>query len=128
MTCDSVHESGRLGKREPATAGDALLTPEFNGGTFNRVKITSDPTKRQAALDKRGLNFADAAIVFAGPTITVQDTRRDYGEARFQTVGFLADRMVMVVWTPRDDARHVISMRKCNDREKAIYQKRFGQG
>jgi uncharacterized DUF497 family protein len=76
----------------------------------------------------RGLNFADAAIVFAGPTITVRDTRRDYGETRFQTVGFLADRMVMVVWTPRVDARHVISMRKCNDREKAIYQERFSQG
>jgi hypothetical protein len=91
------------------------------------VKITFDPTKRRAAPGERGLNFADASIVFAGPTITVQDTRRDYGEARFQTVGFLADRMVMVVWTPRDEARHVISMRKCNDREKAIYQKRFSQ-
>jgi uncharacterized DUF497 family protein len=92
------------------------------------VKITSDPAKRQAALMERGLNFADASIVFAGPTITVQDTRRDYGETRFQTVGFLADRMVMVVWTPRNEARHVISMRKCNDRKKAIYQKRFSQG
>jgi uncharacterized DUF497 family protein len=91
------------------------------------VQITFDPVKRQAALDERGLDFADAAIIFAGSTITVQDTRRDYGEARFQTVGFLADRMVMVVWTPRNRARHVISMRKCNDREKTIYQKRFGQ-
>jgi len=54
--------------------------------------------------------------------------RRDYGEVRFQTVGFLADRMVMVVWTPRSETRHVMSMRKCNDREKAIYQKRFDQG
>jgi uncharacterized protein len=98
------------------------------GGTFNNVKITFDPAKRQAALDGRGLNLADASIVFAGLTITVQDTRRDYGEARFQTVGFLADRMVMVVWTPRDATRHVISMRKCNDREKAIYQERFDQG
>ena len=91
------------------------------------MKITFDPAKRQAALSERGLNFVDAAIVFAGPTITVQDTRQDYGEPRFQTVGFLSDRMVMVVWTPRNDARHVISMRKCNDREKAIYQKQFGQ-
>jgi uncharacterized DUF497 family protein len=74
------------------------------------------------------LNFSDASIVFAGPTITVQDTRRDHGETRFQTVGFLAERMVMIVWTPRDEARHVMSMRKCNDREKAIYQKRFSQG
>ena len=91
------------------------------------MKITSDPAKRQAAPRERGLNFADAAVVFAGPTITVQDTRRDYGEARYQTVGFLADRMVMVVWTPRGEARHIISMRKCNDREKANYQERFGQ-
>jgi len=81
---------------------------------------------RQAALSERGLDFVDAAMVFAGPTITVQDARRDYGEARYQTVGFLADRMVMVVWTPRNEARHIISMRKCNDREKANYQKRFG--
>jgi uncharacterized protein len=92
------------------------------------VKINYDLAKRQATLDNRGLNFADASIVFAGPTITVQDIRRDYGEVRFQTVGFLADRMVMVVWTPRGETRHVMSMRKCNNREKAIYQKRFDQG
>jgi uncharacterized DUF497 family protein len=92
------------------------------------VKITFDPVKRRTALNERGLDFTDAAIVFAGPTITVQDTRKDYGEPRFQTIGFLAERMVMVVWTPRGDARHVMSMRKCNDREKAIYQQRFGQG
>ena len=92
------------------------------------MKITFDPAKRQAVLSERGLNFADASIVFAGPTITAQDTRRDYGETRFQTIGYLADRMVMVVWTPRNEARHVISMRKCNDREKTIYQKQFDQG
>jgi uncharacterized DUF497 family protein len=64
----------------------------------------------------------------SGPTITVEDTRRDYGETRFQTAGFLAGRMEMIVWTPRNEARHVMSMRKCNEREKAIYQKRFSQG
>jgi len=47
------------------------------------VKITFDPAKRQAALGERGLDFVDAAMVFAGPTITVQDTRREYGEARY---------------------------------------------
>jgi hypothetical protein len=91
------------------------------------VKISFDPAKRRAALNERGLDFTDAEIVFAGLTITIQDTRRDYGEERYQTVGYLAGRMVMVVWTPRSEARHIISMRKCNDREKAIYQKRFSQ-
>jgi uncharacterized protein len=61
-------------------------------------------------------------------TITVEGVRRDYGEAGYQTVGFLAGRMMMIVWTLRGAARRVISMRKCNDREKAIYQERFDQG
>jgi len=73
------------------------------------VKITFDPLKRQTTLSERGLNFADAAIVFAGTTITVQDARREYGEARFQTVGFLAGRMVMVVWGHRVAKRGILS-------------------
>ena len=114
--------------RRKAARDRKSLTGLLNGGTFNCVKITFDPAKRQAVLNQRGLNFADAVVVFAGPTITVEDARRDYGETRFQTVGFLADRMVMLVCPPRNEARHVISMRKCNDREKVIYQKRFSQG
>jgi hypothetical protein len=46
------------------------LKQQLNGGTFNGVKITFDPAKRRAALSERGLNFAGALIVFAGPTIT----------------------------------------------------------
>ncbi|QUS41183.1 BrnT family toxin [Tardiphaga alba] len=99
----------------------------FFGGTFNCVKITYDPAKCQTAVEERGIHFADAAIVFEGPSINLEDRRRDYGERRFQTIGFLAGRMVMVVWTPRGEARHVMSMRKCNAREKAIYQKRFDE-
>lgn len=85
------------------------------------MKITCDPDKRARALNERGLDFHDAALVFAGRTLDVQDTRFDYGEMRVQSVGHLAGRMVMIVWTPRGDARHVISMRKCNDREQARY-------
>src|SRR5512136_2350350 len=31
--------------------------------------------KRRATLNKRGLDFADAALVFAGPTFTFEDDR-----------------------------------------------------
>jgi uncharacterized DUF497 family protein len=91
------------------------------------MKITCDPAKRAATLIEREIDFLDAGHVFAGRTLTVQDTRRAYGEARFQTVGFLAGRMVMVVWTPRDETRHVISMRKCNAKERKRYSQRFAQ-
>jgi uncharacterized DUF497 family protein len=56
------------------------------------------------------------------------DDRRDYGELRMLTVGHLRGRMVIVVWTLRGSARHVISMRKANAREKARFGKRVEEG
>ena len=90
------------------------------------MRITYDPAKREKTLAERGLDFEDAPTVFAGGTLTLQDDREDYGEPRFQTYGFLGQRLVMVVWTQRGADRHVISMRKCNAREKARFQARLG--
>ena len=84
--------------------------------------ITYDPAKRETTLAERGLDFNQAAEVFAGVTLTLLDDRQDYGEPRFQTYGFLGRRLVMVVWTPRGADRHVMSMRKCNAREKARFE------
>ncbi|MBX9875690.1 MAG: BrnT family toxin [Beijerinckiaceae bacterium] len=81
------------------------------------MKITFHDAKRDATMEARGLDFADAAVLFAGPVLTQQDDRFDYGEERFLTYGMLAGRLVMVVWTPRGEARHVISMRHCHERE-----------
>jgi uncharacterized protein len=89
------------------------------------MKITFDPVKRAATLAERGLDFADAAQVFRGDTLDFPDERRDYGELRMLTVGHLRERMVIMVWTPRGNGRHVISMRKANAREKARFGKRF---
>jgi uncharacterized protein len=77
------------------------------------MRITFDRAKRELALRERALDFRDARHVFAGRTLDREDRRRDYGEVRMQTVGYLAGRMVMVVWTPRGkDIRRIISMRK----------------
>lgn len=82
------------------------------------MPITFDPAKRMVTLEERGLDFVDAGEVLAGPNLTLPDDRRDYGEPRWQTFGWLRGRLVMVVWTDRGADRHIISMRKCNDREK----------
>lgn len=75
------------------------------------MPIEYDPAKRSVTLEDRGLDMARAGEVFDGATLTVEDDRRDYGEDRFITVGFLDDSMVVLVWTPRDGAQRVISMR-----------------
>jgi uncharacterized DUF497 family protein len=91
------------------------------------VKITFDPFKRAATLRERGLDFADAGIVFKGVTVEVEDTRKDYGEKRIICYGYLAARMVVVGYVPRGTDRHVFSMRKANEREQGKIAKLFEQ-
>ena len=83
------------------------------------MRITFDPGKRARALAERGLDFADAALIFAGVTVEIEDTRKNYGEKRVICYGLLAGRVVVVGYTPRGADRHVFSMRKANEREKA---------
>lgn len=67
-----------------------------------------------------GLDFEDAALVFAGTTVEVDDTRKNYGERRVICYGLLLGRIVVVGgYTPRGAVRHVFSMRKANSREQA---------
>jgi hypothetical protein len=83
------------------------------------MRVTYDPAKRKRTFATRGLDFEDAALVFEGVTLEVEDTRRDYGETRIICYGFLRGRLVVIGYTHRGENRHVFSMRKANDREKA---------
>jgi uncharacterized DUF497 family protein len=82
------------------------------------MRINFDPAKRAKTLADRGLDFEDAALVFAGVTFEIEDLRKDYGESRIICYGLLAGRMVVIGYVPRGNTRHVFSMRKANDREK----------
>ncbi|HRK39668.1 MAG TPA: BrnT family toxin [Burkholderiaceae bacterium] len=85
------------------------------------MQIEFDSDKRGKTLAERGLDFARAAEVFANALVNVPDTRFEYGEKRFNTVGTLDGRMVVVAWTPRGEVRRIISMRKANEREQWRY-------
>jgi uncharacterized DUF497 family protein len=90
------------------------------------MKITFDPAKRLITLQERGIDFAtDAARVFAGRTATFTSNQIGHGEVREVTAGWLGGRMVMMVWTQRGAARHIISMRYCHAKEEKRLLKRF---
>ena len=80
------------------------------------MRITFDPIKRAKTLTERGLDFGDAALIFAGVTVEIEDTRKNYGEKRIICYGLLVGRVVVVGYTPRGADRHVFSMRKANER------------
>lgn len=90
------------------------------------MRVSFDPSKRDRTLQDRGLDFADAAVVFDGITVEIDDERKDYGKRRVICYGLLAGRMVVVGYTPRGPARHIFSMRKANAREQARLAPYFG--
>jgi uncharacterized DUF497 family protein len=90
------------------------------------MRISFDPAKRALTLAERGLDFLDAPEVFEGVTAEAEDVRQDYGETRIIYFGRLRGRLVQIVYTPRGAVRHIISMRKANDREKARLASRLG--
>lgn len=80
---------------------------------------------------KNRSNFAKhrtAEQVFAGPCVTFEDSRFDYGEERLITLGLVDGRVVVIAHAPRGEATRIISMRKANRREQKIYQERLGEG
>lgn len=90
------------------------------------MRITFDPAKPALTLRHRGVDFARAGEVFSGRTATIVDDRFDYGETRFICAGHLDGRLVVMVWTQRAQARHIISMRYCHAKEEEIWLRRMG--
>jgi uncharacterized DUF497 family protein len=89
------------------------------------MKLEWNEDKRQATLAERGLDFADCAEVFEGITHSFSDKRKEYGEPRIISVGFLKRRMVVIVYTPRGVGRRIISMRYANERERKYFNQFF---
>jgi uncharacterized DUF497 family protein len=81
------------------------------------MQIEFDPAKRLETLFHRGLDFADCQQAFAGFSFTFEDARKGYGEHRFITLALMHERLVVIVWTQRGEARRIISLRKANERE-----------
>ena len=87
-----------------------------------RVSFKWDNQKAAANLRKHGVDFADAATVFADDlAITVPDEQSQ--EDRFVTLGVDAlGRLLVVVYTRRGENVRIISARRATRRERREYE------
>lgn len=85
-------------------------------------EVEWDADKAAANLAKHGVDFADAATALHDENaITVKDEAED--EERFVTIGMDAlARVVVVVYTWRDDRLRLISARLATGRERKQYE------
>ena len=81
-----------------------------------------DSRKNAVNYAKHGISFEEAVTIFEGPILARRDDRQDYGEERYISMGVLSDVLVIVVaHTDRRGRTRIISARKANRTERAIY-------
>lgn len=81
-----------------------------------------DKAKRATNLRDHGVDFEDAALIFAGPVIEADDTRVDYGEPRLRAVGQVEGEFFMVAYTWRGQNRRIISAWRLDDDGRRRYE------
>jgi len=83
-----------------------------------------DERKRLANLEKHGLDFFDADVVFKSSHIITPSFHSN--EERFLAIGTFEGRFVTVIYTMRAGAIRIISFRRARHEERDTYQKLFG--
>lgn len=91
------------------------------------MTISYDPAKNDRNIAERGISFELAADFEWPSAFVVEDRRENYGEPRFQALGFIGNRLHVLVFTPRAGLVHVISLRKANPREVMKYESKKAQ-
>ena len=83
--------------------------------------IVFDPLKDLSNQDKHGVSFVEAHGFEWDSALIREDARHDYGERRFEALGYIGLRIFVMVFCLRGDDIRVISLRKANQREVERY-------
>jgi uncharacterized DUF497 family protein len=89
-----------------------------------------DNNKNQSNIAKHGISFEEAIAIFDDPNIlNYEDTRFNYGETRFVSIGQIIlvtqekTVIIVVIHTQRNQTIRLISARKANERERKCYER-----
>ena len=85
--------------------------------------VEFDPAKSAKNVRERGIGFGRLENMNFDTAISVEDRRRNYGEARLRVPGYIDGKLHAAVITPRGERIRVISLRRANQREERAYAK-----
>jgi uncharacterized DUF497 family protein len=88
------------------------------------MSTTWDPKKAQANLRKHGVRFSDAEAVLLDPHAISREDPTSADERRFGSVGLdVLGRVVVVVYSYREEDLRLISARLATPNERRQYEK-----
>ncbi len=86
-----------------------------------------DPAKERQNKRKHSISLARFADMDEATWLSAQDTRREYGEARWVFFGLIDGVLYSAVITFRGDAYRIMSLRPASRRERRLYAEAFKQ-
>lgn len=93
---------------------------------LNGLWFVWDDNKELLVVSDHQILFTEACSVFFDDNeLTYDDTRFDYSEQRFITIGFSNQaRLLTIGWTLRDDKIRLITAIKAESKHERLYQRR----
>jgi uncharacterized DUF497 family protein len=84
-------------------------------------------TSQNAGQNKRKhkIDLAECEAAFDAPMLTREDARPGYGEQRLISLAWLHGRVVVLVWTDREDGPRLISCGEANPHEQEAYFREY---
>ena len=81
-----------------------------------------DAAKNRLNIRKHGVSLESARRIFEGPVLTWLDTRLDYGEDRYVSIGQVEmGALLVVAHTMRNERTRLISARPASRKERQAY-------
>ena len=88
------------------------------------ICIEFDTAKNEANIAKHGVDMALTERFEFDTALVKVDSRHGYGEVRYVALGYIEERLHVLIFTKRGLALRVISLRKANTREERTYRAR----
>ena len=95
------------------------------------MEYESDDKKAALNLEEHGVAFEEVEAFEWDKALVAQDSRKDYGEARYTAIAPIEERVHVLVYTLRGEDSEivrVISLRKANKREVRRYEQAQTEG
>jgi uncharacterized DUF497 family protein len=92
------------------------------------MKFEWNDEKRASNIQKHGVDFLRAALIFEGPILEWIDNREEYGEERLIALGLAQGTVYRITYTLRQERVRIISARKASKHEQEIYYRSIYAG
>lgn len=83
-----------------------------------------DAGKNRENQKKHGISFEEAIQIWQEPYVEVQDIAYAKSEKRSATLGKIAGKLYVAIWTQRKNKTRLISVRRARKNEEKIYKEK----